>query len=180
MVHVNVLEFSCTELQSEKIFDVPAALKRMHRGQKCVREAEQKANALLFPFFHSCLCLSLCPRYSSSNSFIKDFFLFLFFIKSLRAFILIRGPSAFNETSYFYSELLAHLNSLLNPLVYVICHKHYRSSIKDLFKSCHCSGGFRIIKRAKFFLKGEDVSSEKNLFFLLFFRSLIGLGGLCS
>ena len=75
-----VLEFSCTELQSEKIFDVPAALKRMDRGQKCVREAEQKANTLLFPFFHSCLCLSLCPvgenhlRYSFANSFINDFF----------------------------------------------------------------------------------------------------------
>ncbi|XP_067053591.1 histamine H2 receptor-like [Acropora muricata] len=82
---------------------------------------------------------------------------------SLRAFILIRGPSAFNETSYFYSELLAHLNSLLNPLVYVICHKHYRSSIKDLFKSCHCSGGFRIIKRGKFFLKDEDERSKVEL-----------------
>lgn len=61
VVHVNVLEFSCNELQSEKIFDVPAALKRMDRGQKCVREAKQIANTLLFPFFHSCLCLSLCP-----------------------------------------------------------------------------------------------------------------------
>ena len=74
VVHVNVFEFSCTELQRGKIFDIPAALKRMDRGQKCVREAEQKANALLFPFFHSCLCLSLCPRYSSPNSFINDFF----------------------------------------------------------------------------------------------------------
>ena len=79
VVHVNVLEFSCTELQSEKIFDVPAALKRMDRGQKCVREAEQKVNALLFPFFHSCLCLNLCPRYSSPNSFINDFFFVLVF-----------------------------------------------------------------------------------------------------
>lgn len=47
------------QLQSEKIFDVPAALKRMDRGEKCVRESEQKANTL-FPFFHSCLCMSLC------------------------------------------------------------------------------------------------------------------------
>ena len=76
-VHVNVLEFSCTELQSAKIFDVPVALKRMDHGQKCVREAEQKANTLLFPFFHSCLCLSLRPVsenhpcYSSPNSFIN-------------------------------------------------------------------------------------------------------------
>ncbi|KAJ7392099.1 hypothetical protein OS493_013466 [Desmophyllum pertusum] len=63
---------------------------------------------------------------------------------SYRIFILIRGPSSYSDTTYYYSELLAHINPLLNPLVYVLCNKQYRSSIKELVTKCCCKYRCRI------------------------------------
>jgi len=58
--------------------------------------------------------------------------------QSYRLYILIQGPSSYSDTTYFYSELLAHINPLLNPLVYVLFNKQYRASIKELFVKCRC------------------------------------------
>ncbi|KAK3719421.1 hypothetical protein QZH41_015666, partial [Actinostola sp. cb2023] len=53
-----------------------------------------------------------------------------------RAIMVFRGPSEFNGYSYYITELIAHLNPLLNPLVYVSCSRQYRSSIKRLVTRC--------------------------------------------
>ena len=60
------------------------------------------------------------------------------FFQSYRLYILVQGPSSYSDTTYFYSELLAHINPLLNPLVYVVFNKQYRASIKELFVKCRC------------------------------------------
>ena len=78
------------------------------------------------------------------------------FFQSYRVFILIRGPPSYDDHTYFYSELLAHVNPLLNPLVYVLCNKQYRASIKELFTKSCC-------KRVRWWL-GEKfyLTSKKN------------------
>ena len=86
-----------------------------------------------------------------SNSF---HLLYLSVFQSYRVFILICGPSSYNETSYFYTELLAHINPLLNPLVYVLCSKQYRVSVKKLFTKCSCTGRCGFCGHT-FYLKGK-------------------------
>ncbi|XP_031574949.1 opsin-3-like [Actinia tenebrosa] len=53
-----------------------------------------------------------------------------------RTVVVVRGPSLINEYTYYFTELIAHLNPLLNPVVYVACSRQYRSSIKRLFDNC--------------------------------------------
>ena len=86
-----------------------------------------------------------------SNSFhLLDLSVF----QSYRVFILICGPSSYNEISYFYTELLAHINPLLNPLVYVLCSKQYRVSVNELFTKCSCKGRCGFCGHT-FYLKGK-------------------------
>ena len=80
--------------------------------------------------------------------------LYLSVFQSYRVFILVCGPSSYNETSYFYTELLAHINPLLNPLVYVLCSKQYRVSVKELFAKCSCKGRCSFCGHT-FYLKGK-------------------------
>lgn len=75
--------------------------------------------------------------------------------QSYRLYILIQGPSSYSDITYFYSELLAHINPLLNPLVYVLFNKHYRASIKELFIKCRCKITCCRFGQ-KFYLKGKQ------------------------
>ena len=49
---------------------------------------------------------------------------------------MVLGPSSFDKSSYYYTELLAHINPLLNPVVYVMCNQQYRSSVKNILNKC--------------------------------------------
>ena len=69
-------------------------------------------------------------------------------------FILIRGPPSYDDHTYFYSELLAHVNPLLNPLIYMLCNKQYRASIKELFTKSYCKS-VRWWLGEKFYLTGK-------------------------
>ncbi|EDO41805.1 predicted protein [Nematostella vectensis] len=52
---------------------------------------------------------------------------------SYRIWLVYWGESRLNEDVYYVTELIAHVNPLLNPLVFVACSRQYRSCINKLF-----------------------------------------------
>lgn len=63
-------------------------------------------------------------------------------LESCCLFSLLRGLPLYKDNAYFYSELSAHVNPPLNPLVYVRCNKQNRASIKELLKKITANAGW--------------------------------------
>ncbi|XP_065051198.1 prostaglandin F2-alpha receptor-like [Rhopilema esculentum] len=54
-----------------------------------------------------------------------------------RALTLLKLPV--NESYHFYLHLLAHINPMLNPILYVSCNRGYKSALRSMLgKVCSC------------------------------------------